>query len=66
MRIRALLASALPDVGIINIGHDLPESGAYHRKLHLVTDPRGLTFKPAEEHGIPVPPKSAREALPAG
>jgi ABC-type uncharacterized transport system fused permease/ATPase subunit len=64
-RIRALLAGALADVGIINIGHDQPESGVYHRRLHLVTDPLGQTFRPAQEHGIPEAPKSAREALTA-
>ena len=66
MRIRALFAHEFADVGIINIGHDQPETGIYHRKLHLVTDPLGLTFKPAQEHGIPEPPKSPREALSAG
>ncbi len=67
MRIRALFADELTDVGLINIGHDLPESGIYHRKLHLVTDPLGQTFRPDREHGIPEPPpKPAREALSAG
>ena len=65
VRIRSLLAGALADVGIINIGHDVPETGVYHLKLHLVTDPLGQTFKPAEEHGIREPPRSAREALAA-
>ena len=65
MRIRALFTGEFADVGIINIGHDLPESGIYVRKLHLVMDPLGLTFKPAREHGIPEPPSSAREALSA-
>ncbi len=64
-RIRALLANELAGVGLINIGHDLPESGIYDRRLHLVTDPLGLTFKPAQEHGIREPPRSAREALSA-
>ncbi len=66
MRITALFAGELADVGIINIGNDQPESGVYHRKLHLVMDPLGLTFEPAQEHGIPEPPNSAREALSAG
>ena len=65
MRIRALFAGELADVGIINIGHDQPESGIYGRKLHLVTDSLGPTFRPDRECGIPEPPKSAREALSA-
>jgi vitamin B12/bleomycin/antimicrobial peptide transport system ATP-binding/permease protein len=66
VRIRALFAGALADVGIINIGHDQPEIDFYHRKLHLVTGPLGQTFRPDREHGIREPPKSAREALSAG
>jgi putative ATP-binding cassette transporter len=65
MRIRTLFAGELADVGIINIGHDQPESGVYNRKLHLVTDPLGLTFKPDREHGIPQPANTAREAVSA-
>jgi putative ATP-binding cassette transporter len=65
MRMRALIAGELADVGLINIGQDLPESGIYHRQLHLVTDPLGQTFRPDGEHGIREPPKSAREALSA-
>jgi vitamin B12/bleomycin/antimicrobial peptide transport system ATP-binding/permease protein len=64
-RIRALFAGELTDIGIVNIGHDQPESGFYHRKLHLVTDPLGQTFKPAWEHGIAAPPNSPHEALSA-
>ena len=44
MRIRALFTGEFADVGIINIGHDQPESGFYVRRLHLVTDPLGPTF----------------------
>ena len=63
-RIEALFARELVDVGIINIGHDQPESGLYVRKLHLVMDPLGLTFKPDREHGIPEPPESAGKTQP--
>ncbi|HME83571.1 MAG TPA: ABC transporter ATP-binding protein/permease [Roseiarcus sp.] len=65
MRIRALFAREKADVGIINIGQDVPDSGVYDRKLQLVTDPLGQTFRPDREHGIPEPPDSAREALSA-
>jgi vitamin B12/bleomycin/antimicrobial peptide transport system ATP-binding/permease protein len=61
-RIRALLAREFADAGLINIGHDQPESRIYNRKLRLVTDPRGQTFRPEREHGVPEPPKPAREA----
>jgi vitamin B12/bleomycin/antimicrobial peptide transport system ATP-binding/permease protein len=64
-RIRALFAHEFADLGVINIGHDVPENGVYARKLHLVTDPQGLVFRPDREHGIPEPPESPREALSA-
>jgi hypothetical protein len=56
------LARDFADAGLINIGHDQPESRIYNRKLRLVTDPRGQTFRPELEHGVPEPPKSARQA----
>ena len=66
MRMRELFMGEFAHVGFINIGHDLPESGLYDRKFHLVVDPQGLTFKPEREHGIPEPPESAREPLSTG
>jgi vitamin B12/bleomycin/antimicrobial peptide transport system ATP-binding/permease protein len=63
VRIRAVVAGELPDVGIINIGHDQPESGVYDRTLHLVTDPHGSTFRPDREHGINEPHNFAHEAV---
>jgi putative ATP-binding cassette transporter len=65
IRIRALLKAEFADVGLINIGHDVPDEGFYVRKLQLVTDPLGPTFKPAREHGLPEPPESAGKAQPA-
>ena len=65
IRIRALLKAEFADVGLINIGHDVPDEGFYVRKLQLVMDPLGPTFKPAREHGIPEPPEPARKAQPA-
>jgi putative ATP-binding cassette transporter len=65
IRIRALLKAEFADVGLINIGHDVPDEGFYVRKLQLVMDPLGPTFKPAREHGLPEPPESARKAQPA-
>jgi vitamin B12/bleomycin/antimicrobial peptide transport system ATP-binding/permease protein len=64
-RIRALMANEYADIGIINIGHDQPESDIYHRRLHIVMDPLGATFRPDREHGIPEPPKSAAESVSA-
>ena len=61
----ALFEGEYADVGIINIGHDLPEGANSVRKLRLVMDPNGLTFSPDREHGMPEPPESAHEALSA-
>jgi vitamin B12/bleomycin/antimicrobial peptide transport system ATP-binding/permease protein len=57
-RIRALFSSLLSGIGLINIGHDQPETGFYPRKLHLVMDPGGQKFEPEREHGIPGPQES--------
>ena len=66
-RIRGLFSSLLSDIGLINIGHDQPETGFYPRKLHLVLDPQGVTFTPEREHGLPDAPEPAPdpESLPA-
>ena len=64
-RIRTLFANELAEVGLINIGHDQPETGFYLRKLHLVMDSGGQKFEPEREHGMADPPKSATESLPA-
>jgi vitamin B12/bleomycin/antimicrobial peptide transport system ATP-binding/permease protein len=61
--IRSLFSGEFADVGIINIGHDQPETGFYVRRLHIVIDPLGSTFSPDSEHGIPEPPKSAAESV---
>jgi putative ATP-binding cassette transporter len=47
-RIEALFTGPFSDVGIIDIGQDLDQNGFFKRKLHLVTDPDGPTFRPAE------------------
>jgi hypothetical protein len=52
-------------MGLINIGHDQPESGFYPRKLRLIVDPAGQKFEPEREHGIGEPPKSPKESLSA-
>jgi vitamin B12/bleomycin/antimicrobial peptide transport system ATP-binding/permease protein len=64
-RIRTLFSNVLAEVGIINIGHDQPETGFYLRKLSLVVDPNGQKFEPEREHTMSEPPKSAAESLPA-
>jgi hypothetical protein len=33
----------------VNIGQDSSQEGFFTRKLHLVTDPHGATFNPAED-----------------
>jgi vitamin B12/bleomycin/antimicrobial peptide transport system ATP-binding/permease protein len=64
--IRALFQGEYADIGIINIGHDLPDPATFYgRKLHIVLDPLGVTFTPESEHGIPEPPESAPESVSA-
>ena len=62
-RIRALFSSELSEIGLINIGHDQPETAFYPRKLRLVIDPGGLKFEPKREHGMPETPRSDAESL---
>ena len=62
-RIRELFMSELADIGMINIGHDQPETGFYPRKLHLVVDPAGEKFHPEREHGMADPPKPAAKSV---
>ncbi|MBV8663991.1 MAG: hypothetical protein JO107_12920 [Hyphomicrobiales bacterium] len=64
LRIRALMMGDFAGMGVINIGHDMPEEGVYARKLHLQVDPGGVSFKPAHEHGLRTPEESA-DAAPA-
>jgi putative ATP-binding cassette transporter len=53
IRIAAIFAGPLADVGVIHIGNDQNDNGFFTRTLHLVTDPKGPTFKPAEAAGAP-------------
>jgi putative ATP-binding cassette transporter len=64
-RIRKLFEGEYADVGIVNIGHDQPDSALYGRKLRIVVDTLGVTFAPEREHGIPEPAESASESLSA-
>jgi len=52
-RIEALFTGPFSDVGIVDIGQDLDQNGFFKRKLHLVTDPDGPTFRPAEHSVSP-------------
>jgi vitamin B12/bleomycin/antimicrobial peptide transport system ATP-binding/permease protein len=65
-RIRTLFSTVLADVGLINIGHDQPESDFYPRKLHLVMDESGLRFEPQQDDGVPEAPTSRTESVSAG
>jgi putative ATP-binding cassette transporter len=44
-RIREIMQGALSHIGLINVGHDVPESDVYHYKVHLVRDPQGPAFE---------------------
>ena len=52
-QIEALFAASLADVGVVNIGEDGADEGFFTRKLHLVADPHGPTFRPADDCVIP-------------
>jgi vitamin B12/bleomycin/antimicrobial peptide transport system ATP-binding/permease protein len=52
-RIEALLASSLSDVSLIAIGQDAAPGGLFKRKLRLVTDSHGPTFRPADHCAVP-------------
>ena len=65
MLIRSLFEGEYADVGIINIGHDQPDTPFYPRKLHIVMDPLGVKFTPESEHEMAQPPKSAAESVSA-
>ena len=60
MRIRDILQGPLSHIGIINIGHDVAESGIYHYKVSLVRDPQGPAFESSDES------KPAGQTEPAG
>ena len=51
-RIEAIFTGPLVDVGVINIGNAENDSGFFTRTLHLATDPKGLTFRPADAAGV--------------
>ena len=50
-RIEAIFTGPLVDVGVINIGNAENDSGFFTRTLRLATDPKGLTFRPADAAG---------------
>ena len=52
-RIEAIFTGPLVDVGVINIGKAENDSGFFTRTLHLVRDPNGPTFRPADAAGAP-------------
>ena len=41
--------SEFADVGLINIGHDLTDTGFYVHRLHLVMDLGGQKFEPERD-----------------
>jgi vitamin B12/bleomycin/antimicrobial peptide transport system ATP-binding/permease protein len=60
VRIRKIFEDSLRHVGVINVGHDVPEPGVYHHKVHLTGDPRGPVFQSNDD------PQPADQAEPAG
>ena len=59
-RIREILQGALSHIGIINIGHDVPEPGVYDRKVQLIRDLHGPAFESNDD------PKPTGQTEPAG
>jgi len=49
MRIRKLFDDSLRHIGVINVGHDVPEPGVYHHKVRLMGDPQGPAFESSDE-----------------
>ena len=47
-RIEALFAGPLSEVGLVHIGQDCAQNGFFKRKLRLITDPNGPTFRPVD------------------
>lgn len=53
-RIEELLTDRLADTSVVDIGQDNAPDGFFKRKLRLVTDSRGETFRPADHCEMPV------------
>ena len=64
MRIRGIMMGVLRDIGIINVGHDVAESGIYHHKVRLVRDPHGPSFESGRPLGASEQPAPAAERCP--
>jgi putative ATP-binding cassette transporter len=47
-RIEALFSGPFSDVGLVDIGRDRAHDGFFKRKLRLITDPNGPTFRPGD------------------
>lgn len=52
-RIVALFAGELADVGLVDIGQGSFHDGLFTRRLRLVADPHGATFRPADHCVVP-------------
>jgi putative ATP-binding cassette transporter len=65
-RIREILQGALSHIGIINIGHDVPEPGIYRYKVQLVRDPHGPPFESDRPPGASDQPAPAAEQSSGG
>ena len=64
-RVEAVFTGPLADVGVINIGDAQSDDGFFTRTLHLMTDPKGPTFSPAEAAGLAHQNQLAPETLAA-
>jgi putative ATP-binding cassette transporter len=65
-RIREIMQGALSHIGLINVGHDVPESDVYHYKVQLVRDPKGPAFESDGPSGASDQPPPAAEPSSGG
>jgi len=52
-RIEALFAGPFAELGFVDIGQERAHGVLFTRKLRLLTDPRGPTFRPADQCAVP-------------
>jgi vitamin B12/bleomycin/antimicrobial peptide transport system ATP-binding/permease protein len=52
-RVEAVFSRELKDIGVLNIGQERPDDAFFSRRLRLITDATGPTFRPADRQVAP-------------
>jgi vitamin B12/bleomycin/antimicrobial peptide transport system ATP-binding/permease protein len=52
-RVEAVFERELKEVGVLSIGQERPDDTFFSRRLRLIIDPKGPTFRPAEQQAVP-------------